>query len=198
MSTKTSIAFGLGLLPVAAALLLAGCQSSTTQSVPALAAPSATAHAQSASTVVRIKAGSPSPYTDSSGNVWAADAGFTGGDVAKRPNMNVANASDPGLFHSEHYGMTAFSWPLVNGKYLVKLYFAETYEGVDGPRQRVFSFNVQGRDFKDFDVFVKAGGRNKAYVESVPVEINNGKLLITFNDQIEYQEINAIEIIPQP
>jgi len=44
----------------------------------------------------------------------------------------------------------------------------------------VFSFNVQGREFKDFDVWVKAGGPLKAYVETVPVEVTDGKIKVTF------------------
>ena len=67
--------------------------------------------------------------------------------------------------------MNSFSCAVPNGKYTAKLYFAETYEGITGPGQRVFSFNVQGHEFKDFDVFVKAGGANRAYVETVPVEV---------------------------
>ena len=93
--------------------------------------------------------------------------------------------------------MDSFSAPVANGKYLVKLHFCETYEGIEGPGQRVFSFNVQGHDFKDFDVWVKAGGPFKAYVESVPVEITDGKLLITFTSNVENPQINGIEIIPQ-
>jgi hypothetical protein len=93
--------------------------------------------------------------------------------------------------------MDSFSCPLANGKYLVKLHFCETYDGITGPGQRVFSFNVQGKDFKDFDVWVKAGGAQKAYIESVPVEITNGKLLITFTGKVENPQINGIEIIPE-
>ena len=45
-----------------------------------------------------------------------------------------------------------------HGKYLAKLYFAETFEGITGLGQdRVFSYNVQGREFKDFDIWAKAG-----------------------------------------
>ena len=47
--------------------------------------------------------------------------------------------------------MTAFSCKVPNGKYLAKLYFAETYEGITAAGQRVFSFDVQGKAFKDFD-----------------------------------------------
>jgi hypothetical protein len=78
----------------------------------------------------------------------------------------------------------------------VKLHFAETFEGVTTAGERVFSFNVEGRDFKDFDVYVKAGGTAKAYVETVPIEIKDGKLDITFTSKIENPQINAIEILP--
>ena len=94
--------------------------------------------------------------------------------------------------------MDSFSWPLANGNYVVKLHFCETYDGITGPGQRVFSFTVQGREFKDFDVWAKAGGPLTAYIETVPVEIKNGKLLITFTSNVENPQINGIEIIPQP
>ena len=70
--------------------------------------------------------------------------------------------------------MDSFSRKLPNGKYTVKLYFAETFEGITDKGGRVFTFNVQGREFKDFDIWVKAGGPNRAYVETVPVEVTNG------------------------
>ena len=94
--------------------------------------------------------------------------------------------------------MTAFSYPLANGKYTVKLHFAETFEDITGAGQRVFSFNVEGREFKDFDVWVKAGGSQRAYVETVPVDITDGKLDITFTSNVQNPEINGIEIIPAP
>lgn len=147
--------------------------------------------------VIRIKAGSSEPFTDSSGNVWQAEQGFSGGDVAGHDSsVTIANTKDPGLFLSEHYGMDSFSCAVPNGKYIAKLYFAETYDGITGPGGRVFSFNVQGREFKDFDVWVKAGGPNRAYVETVPVEVTDGKFKITFTSNIENPQINAVELIP--
>ena len=109
----------------------------------------------------------------------------------------VTRTEEPGLFRSEHYSMSAFSCKIPNGEYLAKLYFAETYSGITGPGQRVFSFNVQGKEFKDFDIWVKTGGPNRAYIETVPVEVTNGEFRITFTPQVENPCINAIEIIPQ-
>ena len=109
----------------------------------------------------------------------------------------VTGTKDPGLFTGEHYGMSAFSCKILNGKYLAKLYFAETFAGVTGPGQRVFSLTVQGHELKDFDIWVKAGGPRRAYVETVPVEVTNGEFRIDFTRQTESPAINAIEIIPQ-
>lgn len=147
----------------------------------------------------RIKAGISAPYTDKNGNVWLQDQGFEGGETIDRdPNTVIAGTNDPALFLSEHYGMTAFSCQLPNGKYIANLYFAETFEGITGSEQRVFSMNVQGHEFKDFDVWAKADGANRAYVETVPVEITNGLFRIDFTSKIENPEINAIELIQQP
>ena len=147
---------------------------------------------------IRIKAGRSTPLTDSSGNVWLAEQGFEGGDTVERdPAPTIAGTKDPELFLTEHYSMDSFSTKLPNGKYVAKLYFAETYEAISGPGGRVFSFKVQGHEFKDFDIWVKAGGANRAYVETVPVEITNGIFKITFTSNIENPAIDAIEIIPQ-
>jgi hypothetical protein len=148
--------------------------------------------------IIRIKAGSSTPFKDSAGNVWQAEMGFDGGDTIEHTDLAIANTKDQGLYQSEHYSMNSFACQVANGKYLAKLHFAETYDGITGPGQRVFSFNVQGREFKDFDVWAKAGGPNTAYVETVPVEVTNGEFKIVFTPNIENPQINAIEIVPQP
>lgn len=150
----------------------------------------------SAPLAIRINAGGPA-VTNADGMVWLADQGFADGETVERPDIQIANAgADLALYQSEHYGMSAFSQPVSNGKYTVKLHFAETYEGITDKGQRVFSFNVQGQDFKDFDVFDKAGGALRAYIVTFPVEITNGKLDITFTANLDNPEINGIEIIP--
>lgn len=145
---------------------------------------------------IRINAGASVVAKDSDGNEWLADQGFEGGDVVERPDIQIANTQTPIIYQSEHYGMDSFSWKLPNGKYQVKLHFAETYEGIDGPGERMFSFSVQGHEFKDFDVWKLAGGGQRALVESVDVEVADGMLAIKFTSNIENPQINAIEIIP--
>ena len=146
---------------------------------------------------IRIKAGATAPYTDSNGNVWLPDQGFVDGDVIDRgSDMQIANTQDQAIYRTERYGMSSFSYKLPNGKYIVKLHFAETYEDITGPGQRVFSLNVAGHEFKDFDVWAKTGGARRAYIETVNVDITDGKLDIAFTTNIQSPEINGIEIIP--
>ncbi len=198
---------GLALL---SCLWLTGCQSgekeSSADEKPAVAAqarpmtaqPTPLAMPAPMNSVVRVKAGASAAITDSSGNVWLPDQDFDGGDTTDRdPGTAIANTKDPALFLSEHYGMSSFSCKIPDGKYTAKLYFAETFDGISGIGQRIFSFNVQGHEFKDFDVWAKAGGPNRAYIETVPVEVTNGVFRVDFTSDVENPEINAIEIIPQ-
>jgi hypothetical protein len=198
-----------GGLTVLAFAVLAGCQTNN-KSSSSKQDPEAVTSARAMSTVsappvavpvsasiVRIKAGDAGPFTDSSGTVWQADQGFDGGETVERPDAPITNTKEPKLYQSEHYSMNSFSCKIPNGKYTAKLHFAETYEGISGAGERVFSFNVQGHAFKDFDVFAKAGGANRAYVETVPVEVTDGQFKIVFTSNVENPQINAIEIIPQ-
>ncbi len=130
------------------------------------------------------------------GNAAGGPAGGRGGPAGGSA-AGVTGTKDPGLFSSEHFSMTAFSCKIPNGKYLAKLYFAETYQGITGPGQRVFSLNVQGQEIKDFDVWAKAGGPNRAYIETVPVDVTNGAFRVVFTPKVENPAIKAIEILPQ-
>ena len=119
--------------------------------------------------------------------------------MTDRPDdTQIANTKDQALYRSERYGMTAFSYPVPNGKYIVKLHFAETYDGISGTGQRVFSFKVGDQEFKDFDVWAKAGAAKTAYVETVNVAVTDGKVNIAFTPNVENPEINGIEILLAP
>lgn len=150
----------------------------------------------SAAEAIRIRAGTTAKHTDESGVVWLADQGFADGETIDRTGIKVANTTTPSIYGAERYGMSRFSHPVPNGKYTVKLHFAETYEGIYAAGERVFSFNVEGQDIKDFDVTAKTGGVMRAHVETVEVTVADGKLDITFTSKIENPEINALEIIP--
>jgi len=190
------------ILPIAlgAIVILSGCKTCCSDAAkPATTTPTAAvtppAPSQPLPPVIRINAG-VGAIKDATGVAWLEDNGFIGGDVIERPDLPIANTTQPEIYRSERYAMEAFKYQLPNGKYQVKLHFCETFEGIFGPGERVFSFDVEGKAFKDFDVWVKSGGGARAYIETVPVEITDGELNITFTTQIENPQINAIEIIP--
>lgn len=180
------------------ALLLAtvGVVSSGCKTSPRCCAANPAPAATTQLPTLRIKTGAAAAIKDSRGNEWLPDQGFADGDIIERPDLKIEGTSEQAIYQAERYGMSRFTQALPNGKYLVKLHFAETFEGISGPGQRVFSFNVEGREFKDFDVWAKSGGFARAHVETVPVEITDQKLDITFTSNIENPEINGIEIIP--
>ena len=147
--------------------------------------------------IIRIKAGSNDPVKDSAGNIWEAESGFEGGDVVARDaDLAIGNTKTPEVYRTEHYRMTSFTRALPNGKYTVKLHFAETYDEITDAGQRVFTVDVNGTEIKDLDIVKEAGGAKKALVKVVPVTITNGKLSITFTPKAQSTSINGIEIVP--
>ncbi len=147
---------------------------------------------------IRIAAGFSAPLKDELGRTWLGGDGFANGDTNHRPGTAIANTDIPSLYQAERYDFTRFTWKLPNGNYTVKLHFAVTYESIDGPGQCVFSFDVEGKKFKDYDVFAKAGGARRALIETVPVTIADGELNIVFTAQRENTSISGIEIVPAP
>ncbi|HEV8607481.1 MAG TPA: malectin [Tepidisphaeraceae bacterium] len=146
---------------------------------------------------IRIDAGSTKVFTDADGNTWRADAGFSGGGMVDRGNIQIANTRNPAMYRTEHWGMNVFSTPVPNGRYNVLLHFAETYPEITAAGQRVFTVKVEDQEIKDLDVFKEAGGAAKALVKAVPVTVKDGKLDISFTFGEQNPEINGIEIIPQ-
>ena len=198
MKTAKSLFHHLNFFSFAAlaTLLFAGCQPVPEKSAAATQPAATATMTKSTPSAIRIKTGVTDGFTDNSGNAWLPDQGFADGETVERPDLAIANTTDQRIYRAERYSMTRFTQALPNGNYDVKLHFCETFDGITGPGERVFSFNVAGHEFKDFDVFVKAGGPLRAYIETVPVEITNGKLEITFTPNIENPQINGVEIIP--
>jgi hypothetical protein len=139
-----------------------------------------------------------SDFKDAAGNVWISEQGFEDGVPLERdPRLPVMNTDTPALYWAERYNVSRFKATLPNGRYLVRLHFAEMYPVIQKAGERVFSFNVEGQEFKNFDIVARAGGSRRAYIESVPVEVQDGELTIAFTRKIQHTVINGIEIIPR-
>jgi hypothetical protein len=171
---------------------------SNTPTNTATATKTATATNTPVANAIRIEAGGTANFTDSNGNLWLADTGFTAGagGVADRGNIAIGNTIDDRIYQTERWGMTAFAYNVPNGSYQVNLHFAETYVGITGPGQRVFSANVEGTAINNIDVYAQAGGLNNALVKTANVIVTDGQLNIAFAATANNPEINGIEIIP--
>ncbi|MDQ8197067.1 malectin domain-containing carbohydrate-binding protein [Pelagicoccus enzymogenes] len=148
----------------------------------------------------RIESGGTDDFTDSNGNVWAADhSSDTGGGLADRGAIEIAGTVDDRIYQTERWGISDYRIILANGLYEVKLHFAETYSGITASGQRVFT--VSGEDsypagWVDIDVFAEAGGSNTALVKTGFVEVEDNILDLVFTASADNPMISGIEILP--
>ncbi|MGO9640860.1 MAG: malectin domain-containing carbohydrate-binding protein [Candidatus Acidiferrales bacterium] len=142
---------------------------------------------------VRINAGGPA-YTDSLGQRWTADTGFTGGgpySVSKA----ITNTLDPTLYQTSRYG-ASFSYAIraPAGTYTVTLKFAELYW--TAAKGRVFNVAINGtKVLSNFDIFAAAGAAFKAVDETFAVT-SSGTITIQFTTGSAGNPlVNAIQVV---
>lgn len=157
--------------------------------------------------MLRINCGATEPYTDKAGNAWLADQvmetdrkwGAVDGLTVDRGDLGITGTDAPKIYETERYSMEGYKFTVPDGKYTVRLHFAETYDGITAEGERVFSVNINGQTaLKDFDPFKEAGGYQKPVVKTIrDVDVTNGQLDIGFTMNIQNPEINGIEIISE-
>ncbi|MGD0464879.1 MAG: malectin domain-containing carbohydrate-binding protein [Tepidisphaeraceae bacterium] len=93
----------------------------------------------------------------------------------------IANTSDPDLYKEQMWGQAGSirTWRnLAPGEITVKLYLADSYQ--NAARQRLFDIAINGKTVaKDLDIIAKAGGRNRALVETFVVDAPEGKVRLS-------------------
>ncbi|HEY1338209.1 MAG TPA: malectin domain-containing carbohydrate-binding protein, partial [Bryobacteraceae bacterium] len=148
----------------------------------------------SAAGAIRVNAGGSS-YTDSSGNVWSADTGFSGGLIWSVASA-ISGTSASSIYQTCRYGQLSYSFNVPDGDYTVNLKFAEV--SMTGPGQRVFNVMVNGSTvLSNFDVYAAAGGRLRAIDKAFPVSVTGGMIWIQFlTGSANSPMVNAIEITP--
>jgi hypothetical protein len=132
-------------------------------------------------------------YTDSLGQVWSADKGFTGGSLGNT-TQSISNTPDPVLYQSERYGVFSYNFTVPNGNYNVLLKFAEIYWSQVG--QRMFNVSINGTQvLTNFDIVAAAGGSLKAIDKTFPVTVTNGTINIQFTSgAADLPKVSSIEI----
>ncbi|NJK82440.1 MAG: hypothetical protein HC912_00075, partial [Saprospiraceae bacterium] len=166
---------------------------------------------------VRINAGGTTQTV--AGTTWTGcTAGncnnyVTGGGAYTQPNnptiTQIPSGMNQTIFQTEWtggqsggtpvpVGQVAFSYniPVVNGNYLIRLYFTELNK--NGVGLRVFDVNIEGgaKELVNYDIFKEVGYR-VATSKEFTFNITDGVINIDFIRQVENAKISAIEIIPQ-
>ena len=162
---------------------------------------------ESTKLTLRINCGAAEPYTDKAGNTWLADQGVEPGGkwgavdglTVDRGDLGIAGTDAPKIYETERYSMEGYKFTVPNGRYAVRLHFAETYDGIMAEGERVFSVTINGQTaLKDLDPFKEAGGYQKPAVKKIEnVTVTNGQLDIGFTLNIQNPEINGIEILSE-
>ncbi len=156
---------------------------------------------------VRILAGRDKSYIDMLGNVWQADAHFSGGWQNTTAHPPIRNAQDQELFKGQREGEFQYDIPLDPGHYELRLYFAETLFGEGNPAgggesTRLFDVYANGRQLESLlDVLTDAPGPRvadiKVYKDIQPAE--DGRLHLEFKAAKHHDPfVNAIEIRRAP
>jgi hypothetical protein len=144
-----------------------------------------------------------SNVVDAEGALWQADQYAVGGTQVDRTTF--ANEPERMLYQGERYGNFAYHIPVADGKYRVRLHFAETYFGTKLPwarnnaaGPRIFNVFANGVALlRNFDVANEAGGPNKPLVKVFEnLEPNaQGMIVLEFVPVHNYAEVNAIEVV---
>jgi len=155
--------------------------------------------------VLRVNCAAVEPYTDQAGNIWLADQqaeadktwGAVGGMTVDRGELSIAGTDAPKVYQTERYSMEAYKFTVPNGKYTVRLHFAETYDGITAEGQRIFAVGINEQTvLKDFDPYKEAGGFQKPVVKTIEdVAVTSGEIVIKFTMNVQNPEINGIEIL---
>ncbi len=154
------------------------------------------------SVLYRINAGG-NAYTDTQNLIWSADQpfsagswGYVGGNTytVSRP---ITGTEDDVLYQSERWGMTAYRFTVLNGRYEVTLHFAEIYfDGVTKGNigSRVFDVSLeQSLMLTDYDLLAVIGA-NRAKTEIRQCTVEDGILDVGFVEKADHAKLNAIEI----
>ena len=140
--------------------------------------------------------GSPSPYVNSgdTNKTYTTGSSITAG-------TSVPGSVPLALFQSERYDLGSspemqWNFPVNNGEYEVRLYFAETYSGTGSPGQRVFDVSIEGNIvLDDYDVVADAGTMSVGIMQSFQVSVSDQSLTIDLLHVTENPAIKGIEIL---
>lgn len=195
---------GLVLAGIAAAIFAA--TNWRREAVPATTEPAGTPPIDTSGDV-RILAGRSKPHVDRYGNAWSADKYFTGGWANQASHGRVEWAADQQVYAAHREGEFNYDIPLLSGVYELRLHFAETVFGEDGPAgggesSRLFNVLANGKQIlSNFDVVADSMGNRVADVrvfKNIRPD-KDGMLHLSFGNSYQSAPfLNAIEVLRAP
>ncbi len=135
--------------------------------------------------------------------VFVADSWYDVGSVwSTNATIDTTGASNPApeaVYQTERYGNFTYTVPglTAGASYSVRLHFAEIYW--NQPGERILNAAINGTPvLSNFDIFVAAGGADKAVVEQFPAVANaSGQIVIQFTSVKDNAKVSGIEILGQ-
>jgi hypothetical protein len=145
-----------------------------------------------------VRAGTSTPYTDPSGNVWVEDEDYSGGASSTPTTHAISNTTTQPLYQTGRFDAFTYTFPglPVGASYVVTLKFAETYWTAAG--QRIFNVILNGTTvLSNFDIFADAGGEYIADDKTFSTTVNSaGQVVIQFqNGSADYAKVDAIQLV---
>jgi len=144
-----------------------------------------------AASAIRVNVGGP-VYSDSSGNLWSADKGYSDGSIYTT-SQPIKNTSNQKLYQKERWASTfQYQFSVANGTHTVHLKFAEIF--MTQPGQRIFNVAINGIPvLTNFDIVDQAGPLT-AIDKAFSVNTTTGVITIQFTSIVDHAKISAIEI----
>lgn len=148
---------------------------------------------------LRVEAGGASNYTGTDGSLWLADQvyrddlgwGYIGGQSSYHA-LTIYDTADEPLYQTQRSGMSSYIFDLPPGEYQLTLGFAELARYTSG---RTFDVLVERQPWlTSFDVYVAAGGRQRAITRTITVVVLDGQLNVDFKGRTGDSIVNAIAI----
>ena len=143
---------------------------------------------------------------------WSHDEYYQGGTFQRVVgNLDIAGTDNDQIYMTQRIGVDrgspgAFIYDIPvpkNGRYLVRLYFAELIWGAspdhpDGAGQRVFNVSAEGETkLSDYDIFSEVGPLTAA-VKQFTVDVQDGSLTLRFWGAKDQPVVAAIEVYDAP
>lgn len=134
-------------------------------------------------------------------NSWLADQEWTfnsdfghiGGGNGSFPGKPINGTVDDIIYQSEQWGIVGYHVRLPEGKYTIRLHFAENY--FTAADQRIFDINIEGKyTVRNLDVFNEAGASGAYIICAENISVEDGVLDIHFGNIADNCFLNGISI----